>query len=80
MWDVILIALQNVMQPRTFDLNLRGSRLLSCENGTWLVEVRHPNTAMRLANSALIGTIETVIQHNTGKSVTLDFTTQEAAP
>ena len=79
-WDAILIALQNVMQPRTFDLNLRGSRLLSCENGTWLVKVRHPNTAMRLANSALIGTIETVIQHNTGKAVTLEFTTEEPAP
>lgn len=78
LWATVLTAIRNAMPVHSFDLNLRGSKLLDIDDDAWLIEVNHPNTADRLAHMPLPA-LRTIIEREVGRPVELHFTSQEVS-
>lgn len=72
-WQAALGELQLQMTRATFDTWLRGSRVISCENDTLTVFVRHAYAVDWLQNR-LLPLIERTLRRHTGSEVEVVFT------
>jgi chromosomal replication initiator protein len=73
LWQAALGELQLQMTRATFDTWLRGSRVISCENGTLTVYVRHAYAVDWLQNR-LLPIITRTLRRHTGPGVQVSFT------
>ncbi len=73
LWQVVLGDLQLQMTRATFDTWLRGSRVISFENGTFVVYVQHAFAVDWLQNR-LLRVIERTLRRHAGPEARVTFT------
>jgi chromosomal replication initiator protein len=73
LWQVVLGELQLQMTRATFDTWLRGSRVVSCEDDTFVVHVRHAYAVDWLENRLLPVIRRTLVRH-AGAGMHVTFT------
>jgi chromosomal replication initiator protein len=73
LWKVVLGELQLQMTRATFDTWLRGSRVISCEDETFVVHVRHAYAVDWLQNR-LLPVIRRTLRRHAGAGVQVTFT------
>jgi chromosomal replication initiator protein len=73
LWQVVLGELQLQMTRATFDTWLRGSRVISCDDETLVVHVRHAYAVDWLQNR-LLSIIRRTLRRHAGAGVQVTFT------
>jgi hypothetical protein len=71
-WQEALVTLEGQMARGTFDLWLRGSRLLAADGGTWTIGVASPQ-AVEWLTHRLGRTIHRTVSYFAGREVTLEY-------
>jgi chromosomal replication initiator protein len=72
-WQAVLGELQLQMTRATFDTWLRGSQVISCENGTYTIFVHHAYAVDWLQNR-LLSIIQRTLRRRAGPNVEVAFT------
>jgi chromosomal replication initiator protein len=75
LWQVVLGELQLQMTRATFDTWLKGSRVVSCQDDTIVVCVRHAYAVDWLENR-MLSLISRALRRHTGTAVKVTFTTR----
>jgi chromosomal replication initiator protein len=78
-WQAALGELQLQMTRATFDTWLRGSRVVSCTDRTFIVHVRHAYAVDWLQNR-LLAVIRRTLQRHAGDEVDVEFTAKSPDP
>ena len=79
LWSPVLDDLQLQMTRQTFDTWLRGSHIVSAENGTWTVNVRHAY-AVDWLNNRLMRKIMQAVKRHAPNVEQIKFIAQETSP